>query len=424
MKTKTFFLISICCVFTYCKQPSSQLIENWSQFRGPNGQGISQSTGLPASWDRNENIAWKTDIQGEAWSSPIVWENHIFLTTATEEGANCHVIALDRRTGKILWDKMVFTQQANLHRHDMNSYATPTPVTDGNTVFAVFGGGGFAALDFNGNVKWTNTTVLDFYSQHGLSASPILYNDLLILPVDHSNREEPKGLGWQTPWDKAYLLALDKNTGEERWRGMRGMSRIAHASPAVMRVNGQDQIVTSAGDVIQGFDPADGRLIWTVASEGEPCVPSAVIGNGLVFTAPTSSAPIRAVRPSADGNAELVWEQSGSTPLMSSFLFVEPLLITCPDNRICALDAGTGELLWEISPGIGHLNPSPVYADGKVYILSERGTTVVLQLSGDPKTPAEVIATNKLDELSRASIAVAGNQLIIRTESGVWAVGK
>jgi outer membrane protein assembly factor BamB len=423
MKTKILFCI---CYLSTFITVSAQAQENWARFRGPNGQGISKATDLPVHWSAEENIAWKTDIPGESWSSPIVWNNHIFLTTTTEEGKNCHVIAVERKTGKILWDKIVFTQELEQNKHDMNSYATPTPVTDGKTVFAVFSGGGFAALDFDGNVRWINSD-LNFYSQHGMGTSPILYGDLLLLAVDHSNREEPKGLGWQEPWDKSHLLALDKNTGKERWRGMREKSRIAHATPIVMQVNGKDQIISSAGDVIQGFDPVNGKLIWTVASEGEPCVPSPVIGDGVVYSAPTDRAPIRAVRPDGQGECtatHIVWEQSGYTPMMSSFLYVKPFLYVCPDNRICCLDAATGEFLWQLRLGSGPLNPSPIYADGKIYVLSERGTTTVLNPSDDPKTPAEIIATNKLDELSRASIAVAGKQLIIRTANRLWCIGK
>ena len=132
---------------------------------------------------------------------------------------------------------MVFTQQANQHRHPLNSYATPTSVTDGKTVYAVFSGGSFVALDFDGNVKWTNSD-LKFFSHHSKGTSPILYGDLLILAVNPSNSEEPRQVGWLIPWDKSYLLALDKNTGKERWRGTRGMSRVAHSTPVVMQVNG------------------------------------------------------------------------------------------------------------------------------------------------------------------------------------------
>jgi outer membrane protein assembly factor BamB len=260
-----------------------------------------------------------------------------------------------------------------------------------------------------------------------MGVSPILYNDLLLLAVNHSNREEPKGLGWTDPWDKSYLLALDKNTGKERWRGMRGMSRIAHATPAVMQVNGKDQIISPAGDVIQGFDPADGKLIWTVANSGEPCVPSVVIGDGLVYSSTANRSPIRAVRPDGQGDCtatHIAWEQTGYTPMMSSYLYMKPFLYTCPDNRVCCLDAATGEFLWQIRLSGGQLNPSPIYADGKIYVLSERGTTTVLKPSDDPKKPAEIIATNELNEMSRASIAVAGKQLIIRTAGQLWCIGK
>jgi len=430
---KNILILFVCSIFAFitagCARSSDQLIENWAQFRGPNGQGISQATGLPVNWSAEENIAWKTEIPGEGWSSPIVWNNHIFLTTTTEEGKNCHVIAVDRITGRILWDNIVFTQAPNQQRHDMNSYATPTPVTDGNTVYAVFSGGGIAALDFNGNVRWINND-LDFYSAHAKGTSPILYDDLFILAVNHSNTEDPRRLGWQLPWDRSFLLAIDKNTGIERWRTLRGMTRIAHSVPIVMQVNGRDQIISAVGDVIQGFNPADGRLIWTITTSGEPSVPVPVIGNGLIYTAPTGGAPIFAVRPDGQGDCtetHIVWERRhpNTTPLMSSFLFVDPFLYTASGVFFNCLDAATGEHLWQLRLDTGPLNPSPLYADGKIYLLSEHGITVVLRPSADPTVPAEIIATNELNgDLTRASIAVAGNQLIIRTHHHLWCIGR
>ena len=423
---KRIFFLYIYCLLLFVTV-SAQTPENWTRFRGPNGQGISKATNLPERWSAKENIAWKTDIPGEGWSSPIVWNNHIFLTTATDDGKNCHVIAVDRETGKILWNKIVFTQEPQQHRHDMNSYATPTPVTDGKTVFAVFSGGSFVALDFDGNIRWINSD-MDFYSHHGMGTSPILYEDLLILAVNHTNREEPKKLGWQTPWDKSYLLALDKNTGKERWRGMRGMSRIGHATPAVMRVKGKDQIISPAGDVIQGFDPTDGKLIWTVTSNGEPCVQSTVIGDGLVYSTPTGNAPIRAVRPDGQGDCtatHIVWDKTFNTSMMASFLYINSCLyISMNNGDFSCVDAKTGEPLWRIPLRSGHLNPSPVYADGKIYVLSEQGTTTVLKPSGIPQKPAEIIAKNELNEQCRASIAVAGKQLIIRSANRLWCIGK
>ena len=424
---KTAFLSLIAAFFISCGN-NAPAIENWPQFRGPNGQGISQERGLPVHWSETENIAWRTAIPGESWSSPIVWGNHIFVTTATEDGANCYVIAIDRLSGNILWSTHVFTQQADMHRHRMNSFATPTPVTDGRSVFAVFADGSFVSLDFNGNINWINRD-LNWHSQHGLSASPILYGDLLIMAVDQSSRDpENRGPGWREPWDQGFVLALDKNTGEERWRTMRGMSRLAHATPAILNVNGRNQVISPAGNVIQGFDPIDGRLIWSIDANGEPCVPSPVFGNGLVFTAPRGGGPIFAVRPDGTGDVtetHIEWRTGGATPQMSSMLFVDPYLITFPADRVCVLNAATGELIWEYRLGIGQMNPSPIYADGRIYAISERGITVVFQFTGSPEQPLEIIATNHLnEELTRASPVVAGNRLLLRTEHHLWSIGE
>ena len=420
------FLLSICCIFAFITL-SVHAQENWAQFRGPNGQGISKSKDIPEKWSATENIAWKTDIPGESWSSPVVWNNYIFLTTATDDGTTCHVVAVELKSGKILWDKVVFTQAPKQQRHPMNSFATPTPVTDGKTVFAVFSGGSIAALDFEGNIKWINSD-LKFYSQHGMGTSPILYGDLFLLAVNHTNREEPKKLGFQEPWDKSYLLALDKNTGKERWRGMRGLSRIGHATPVVMQINGKDQIISPAGDVIQGFNPSDGKLIWSVTYSGEPCVPTPAIGENLVYAATTLDAPVLAINPNGQGDCtatHIVWERKGYTPIISSFLLVKQCLYTCTDGGFFScLDALTGEFLWRLPLRSGALNASPLYADGKIYVLSEQGTTIVLKPDDDPKKPAEIIATNKLDEQCRASIAVAGKQFIIRSANCLWCIGK
>ncbi len=208
-------IFSFLCLFLFATNLCPA--ENWPRFRGPDGQNVSAATGLPVEWSVEDNIAWKTEIPGNGWSSPIVWGDRIFLTSATDDDKKCHVIALDGKSGDILWDTVVFEQEPK-HKHGKNSRATPTPCADGKFVYAVFGSGGFAAVDFDGKLAWTNTE-LDFYSHHGMGCSPILYKDLLILPVNPSNPEEPKILGWQEPWDKSYLLALNKSTGREKWRG-------------------------------------------------------------------------------------------------------------------------------------------------------------------------------------------------------------
>ena len=419
-------LIFTFTLFVFSAVAFAQEPEQWSRFRGPNGQGISTATDLPVKWSAAENIAWKTSIPGgSSWSSPVIWNDHIFLTTTTDGGKECRLIAVDRKNGDILWNKLVFTQEIK-QKHPRNSEATPTPATDGQRVYAVFANGHFVAADFDGNIVWTNTD-LDFYSHHGFGASPMIYGDLLITAINPSSKQEPVRLGWQLPWDKSYLLALDKNTGKERWRGMRGMSRISHSTPVVIQVNGKDQILSMAGDVIQGFEPATGELIWTVNNSGEPAVPIPVIGDGMVFAATSPASPIIGVKTDGKGDCtetHTVWKQTRNVPMTSSFLYVKPCLYSASESgTFAAHDAATGTILWQERLE-GRLDSSPIYADGKIYVTSHIGMTKVLKPNVDPTKSAEVLAVNEIEETVQATIAVAGKQLFIRTDKELWCIGK
>jgi len=395
--------------------------EQWSRFRGPNGQGISQATGLPTKWSATDNITWQTPIPGEGWSSPVIWNDHIFLTTATDSGKECRLIAVDRKSGAILWNKMVFTQEPQ-RKHGRNSHATPTPVTDGHRVYALFGSGGFVAADFDGNITWTKTDI-PFSSQHGMGTSPILYGDLLITSINPTAGDD----GFQIPWDKAYLLALDKNTKEERWRGTRGMSRIGHSVPVVIQVNGKDQLLSMTGDVIQGFDPATGEQIWTVSHSGEPAVPTPAIGGGLIYTSFRMTTPILAIKPDGKGDCtdtHVVWTQDRNSPMTASLLYVEPCLYTATESgTFSAFEAATGKFLWQQRLE-GRIDSSPIYADGKIYVTTHTGTTTVFKPNTDPAQPPEVIASNHLDATVQATIAIAGKQLFIRTDKELLCIGK
>jgi outer membrane protein assembly factor BamB len=399
----------------------SQELEQWSRFRGPNGQGISSATGLPTQWSDTDNIAWKTSIPGSGWSSPVIWNDHIFLTTATDGGKECRLIAVDRKTGTILWNKLVFTQELR-QKHPRNSEATPTPVTDGQRVYAVFANGHFVAADFKGDIVWKNTD-LDFQSQHGFGTSPILYEDILIASINPTVQDD----GFQIPWDKSYLLALDKNTGKERWRGTRGLSRISHSVPAIIQVNGKDQILSMAGDVIQGFEPATGKQIWTVKYSGEPAVPSPAIGDGLIFTSTRGTNPILAIKPDGQGDCtetHVVWKQDRYSPMTASFLFVKPCLYAATDEgTFAAFDAVTGKILWQ-DRFEGRLDSSPICADGNIYVTSHIGVTKVFKPNDDPTKRAKIIAVNEIEATVQATLAVAGKQLFLRTDKELWCIGK
>ena len=392
--------------------------EDWTRFRGPNGQGISAERGLPLKWSEESNVAWKTTIPGQGWSSPIVSGDHIFVTTATEEGASCRVIGIDRTSGDILWNIEVHRQVPGPKRAQ-NSYATPTPVSDGARVYAAFYDGTIVAVDFDGKLVWKNEDV-DFHSLHGLGASPILAGGLIVMPFDGSSRVDQR-VGWKEPWDRAVLLAVDKETGNTKWRGKRGLSRVGHVT-AIAIENGRT-VVSAGGDRVQAHDVETGKRIWSVYSQGEGVTPSPVLGEGLIFTSSGFEEPtIRAIRPGGHGDvteSHIVWEQKRGVPALPSPLYVEPFLYTITrDNILHCIEAKTGEVVW-LERLKGNYSASPLLADGRIYITSEDGITTVLE----PGTRYKVIAENMLDGKTIASIAVSRGNFFIRTGDSLYCIG-
>jgi outer membrane protein assembly factor BamB len=400
---------------------SAALAENWPQFRGPGGQGRSSEVGLPLKWTDTENVAWKTEVPGESWSSPIVWGERVFVTTATDEGRSCRVLTLDRKQGSVVWNVEVL-QQEPIYRQDRNTNATPTPATDGERVYVCFGDGSLAALDFDGRVLWTNRDY-PFYSQHGLASSLLLYQDLVIQARDGSSAED-KELGWQRPWDQAYILALDVRTGRERWKARRGLSRISHGMPTVWEHDGRVEVVSEAGDVVQGFDVLTGERIWSQEVIGEGKVPSTVIGEGLVFTSGGwgGRESIKAFRLGGQGDlgvSGLVWEQKKGLPKVPSMVYVEPHLFAVTDNGIATcMEAATGKILWQERLG-GNYSASPVAAEGRIYFTSDEGLTTIVAASPEFQRLAE----NRLNEKVQASAALSQGQIFLRTERHLFAIG-
>lgn len=409
--------VAVLCMAAWAASPLAA--EDWPRFRGPTGQGVSTEKNLPLKWSATENVAWKIAVPGLGWSSPIVVGGRVFLTTATGTGESCHVICIDARNGSVLWDREVF-KQAVRRKEGRNSYATPTPVSDGKMVYAVFAEGSMAALDFDGNVAWVNRDVR-YYSQHGLAVSPILWEDLLIMQYDASAEEGDLRVGWQKPWDKSFVLAVDKTTGKARWRAMRGISRIGHITPNIMNVGGTAQLISAAGDVIQGFEPATGRLLWTVANPGEGVVPSIVIGEGLIFTASGFGSPaIRATRPGGPGQeAKIVWEQKEQVPMMSSYIYADGRLYTIKETGIAmCLEAATGNIIWKERIGGTH-SASPILAEGRIYFLSDQGESVIIEAGPQFRT----VATSTIGERCQASFAVSDGRLFIRSEKNLYCIG-
>ncbi|HNS19677.1 MAG TPA: PQQ-binding-like beta-propeller repeat protein [Sedimentisphaerales bacterium] len=401
---------------------STTWAEDWPCFRGPGRQGVSLEKGVPTQWSQSSNVKWKTPLPGEGWSSPIVFDDAVFVTTATDGGKSYRLVRLDRTNGSILWDKEV-TQQTPKYKQRPNSYATSTPATDGQRVYMVACDGQILATDMEGNVAWKNSE-FDYYSQHGLATSPVLYKDLVIVVFDWSSPGPDKKIGWEIPWDKAVILALDKSTGKVRWRGSRGSSQIAHTTPQIATVDGRDQLVTSAGGVVQGFDLKTGERIWTVSSPGEGVVPSPVVGDGMSFsTTGFREETILAVRLGGRGDitqTHVAWRVTEEVPHVPSLLYVSPRLYSITDEGIVnCIEGTTGKVLWRERIG-SKFSASPVCADGKVYFLSEKGKATIVEEGPQFK----VLAENELGETCCASPAVSQGNLFIRTEKALYCIGK
>ncbi len=397
--------------------------EDWPRFRGPAGQGVSTETNLPLEWSASKNVAWKAAVPGEGWSSPIVWQNRVYVTTATDDGATCRLLALDRESGQIVWNRELFHQELK-RKENKNSFATPTPCTDGQRIYACFADGGMAAVSLDGEILWT-TQNYTFYSKHGLGESPIVYQDLLIMPRDGSSPGPDVKIGWKIPWDQAYVLALDTATGKERWQAKRGLSRVSHMTPLILPVEGRDQLISPAGDRVQGFDPLTGERLWSAYSQGEGVTPSPVFGDGLLYTSSGFERPtIRALKlEGAKGDvteSHIVWEQLKGTPTQSSLIYVTPHLYAVTDNGVLTCyDGKNGEVVWQDRLG-GKFSASPVYGDGRLYFLAEDGLTTVVQ----PGDSFKVLAQNPLDEVCQASMAVSHSTCFIRTATALYAIRK
>jgi outer membrane protein assembly factor BamB len=396
--------------------------EDWACFRGPTRQGISHEVNLPVTWSASENVHWRTGIPGQGWSSPIVYGERVFVTTAVADGSSYCLLCLDRDKGTILWNRQVVRQAAG-HRNRLNSYATSTPATDGAKIYVLASDGTVAAVSMEGEIVWRHHEI-DYYSEHGLGVSLVLYQDLVIWPFDGSSPGPDKHAGWQTPWDQAVILAVDKNTGRTRWRGRRGSSRIAHVTPQIVEVNGRDQLVSGAGDVVQGFDLETGRRIWTVSAPGEGVVPSIVAGDGMIYaTSGFGESAIRAIRTDGTGDVtdtHIVWSTDRDVPKVPSMLYVRPYLYVLTEAGLLkCINGRTGDVVWRERLA-GKYSASPVYADGHIYFLNEAGKSVVIEAGPEFKK----IAENELEDKCLASPAISEGKIFIRTASNLYCIGE
>jgi len=402
--------------------------ENWPGWRGPSGDGVSAGKGIPTKWSSTENIAWKIAVPGEGHSSPIVWGDKVFLTSSLTEKNKRILLCIDRLSGQTVWKRdVVQSPPETVHR--LNSRASGTPATDGKQVYVTFmraegdeviapnvgserlitpGKIIVAAYDLDGNEKW-KTNVGDFLSAHGFNTCPVLFEDLVILNGDHDGN--------------AYLVALDRQSGRQRWRTRRENKTRSYVTPIIREIDGITQMILSGSLCIASYDPRNGKRHWIVDGPTEQFVASMVYDGKYVFA--TGGYPERhtlAIRPGGKGNVtdtHIAWRTTRGAAYVPSPIITGRYLLMVADSGIAScFEARTGKRHWmERLPG-GH-SPSPVSADGLVYFVSDRGVTTIIR----PSETFVVIEKNELGEPVSASPAISQGQIFLRTHQHLYCIG-
>jgi outer membrane protein assembly factor BamB len=401
------------------------LLGQWPEFRGPDGTGLSKNAGVPIAWSEKENVRWKVPIHGRAWSSPVVLGSQVWLTTATPDGRQLFAVAVDKETGKTLFDLKLFEVATPQFAHAFNTYASPSPVIEPGRVYVTFGSPGTAAIDTrSGKVIWERRD-LECNHFRGAGSSPIVFRDLLIMHYDGS--------------DVQYIAALDKRTGRTVWKTPRSVDfkdvepdgrikadgdfRKAFATPQIITVGGQPVLVSSASRAAYGYDPLTGKELWRL-EEGTSFSASTrpVAGHGLVFySTGFNTGQVLAIRPDGRGDVtatHVAWRVTRGAPKKPSLLLHDDLLFMVNDNGVLTcLEAKTGTEVWTGRLGQSY-SASPISAGGRVYFFGEDGKATVIEAGRTFK----VIAENMLDDGFMATPAIDGNALYARTKSHLYRI--
>lgn len=392
--------------------------EDWPQFRGPDGDGHGSAVGLPLTWSETENVVWKTAIHDHGWSSPVIWGRQVWLTTATEDGRQLFAVCVDRDNGQIVHDLKVFDVDRPARIAEVNSYASPTPVVESGRVYVHYGTYGTACLDTKtGKTLWARR---DLNCDHhmGPGSSPILYDRLAIFHVDAC--------------DVQYVVALDKETGRTVWKTDRSIDygkvhpfcRKAFCTPTVVDSGGRAELISPGSKAMMGYDPRTGEEVWKIGYYGWSMTPRPVFGHGLVYVIMDYDHPqLWAVRPGGRGDVteeNVAWKVEKGMPSTPSLLLVDDLLLMVTDAGVATcVEARTGEVVWRERIG-GNYSASPVYADGRVYFFSHDAVTTVIE----PGRQFNRLAVNRLEGPIKASPAIAGKALFLRTKRHLYRIEK
>ena len=424
--TDTKLLSALAVLFTAAVVTVSA--ENWPQWRGPLATGAAVAAkSLPVTWSTSsgENIAWKVPMPSRSGATPIVWNDTIFLSVATApESGDVELWTLNRATGALGWKKTIAAGNYKINKQNMSS---PSPVTDGRTVWVLTGVGILKAFDFKGNELWSRDIQKDYGAfglNWGYAASPLLHDNMLYVPVLHGMKTD----------DPSYVLKIDGKSGKTLWKVDRPTDAVAespdaYSTPALLEYDGKKEIVVTGGDVVTGHDLATGKELWRAQGLNPGKAPnyrivaSPLVVGGLVI-APTRIRPMVAIKPGGRGDVtgtHTAWtfDRGPDVPTPVS----DGTLLYCVSDRgvVETLDVKTGAVVYgpeRLKPAI--YSASPVLADGKIYVTSETGLTSVFRAG--PKF--ELLAENSSDEYTLSTIAVSKGQLFLRTEKHLYAIGK
>ncbi|MFK8111683.1 MAG: PQQ-binding-like beta-propeller repeat protein [Rubripirellula sp.] len=402
--------------------PAIEANESWTAFRGPQGDGIVHAkTNLPSEWSSTENVAWRIELPGNGWSSPVEAQGKLYVSAAVPPGSDqksgkeftLSLLIIDADSGDLLKNVAIMDQTADRSPkvHKKNSHASPTPIIDGDRIYVHFGYQGSACLSLQGDVIWKNRD-LYFKPTHGNGGTPVLVGNRLIFTCDGD--KEPK------------VVALDAETGKLAWETRRPLETkktFSFCTPTVIEVDGVKQVIAPGSDCVLALDPQNGEIIWDVRYTGYSVVPKPVYDRGLVFVSTSfDNSKLLAIRPTGKGvvtDTHVEWQADRNVPKTPSMIAHEGLVYSISDNGIAmCLDGETGEQVYQKRVG-GNFSASPMLAGDLIYYTSEEGLTTVIQTGREFKK----IAENDTGERTLASLGVVGDSLLLRTEDALYRIG-
>lgn len=418
--------------------------ENWPQWRGPNANGISPNGNPTIEWSETKNVKWKIEIPGLGHSTPIIWGDQLFVLTAIETNKQIKVdqksgdhqqenrswmnpkattkihkfdvLSINRHNGKVIWQKNVKEELPQDGTHELGSWASNSPVTDGEHIYAYFGSRGLYCLDMQGNLKWERDFgQMSKRMSFGEGSSPVLYKDKIIIVWDHEG--------------DSFIIALDKKTGKDIWKMDRD-ERTSWSTPFIVAHNGADQVITSATNKIRSYDPNTGKLIWECSGMTGNVIPMPVFENGILYLmsgfrgAALLAIDLAKAKGDITDSDAIVWRYDKDTPYTPSPVLHNNLLYFLRVNNgdLTCLDARNGKVHYstEKLEGTGNVFASLVAAQDRIYVTGKKGTFYVIKAG--PKF--EVLAKNELDDNFEASPAIIGNHLYLRGYKNLYCIAE